>query len=389
MKCSGRYALTGERITVDTGSDGGRVIQYVDPVLDRAAEDDREDDDVFLSPGFIDLQVNGFAGVDFNSPTEEAEAIAGAIHAILSTGVTRFFPTVITGDPRVMLAALRNLGAAREAVPWGEAMEGFHVEGPHISPEDGPRGAHPKQWVRPPDVDEFWRWQEATQGNIRMVTLAPEWPGACNYIEAITRESVVASIGHTHATAAQIRDAVSAGATMSTHLGNGAGSTTRMEDFITAQLTEPRLAASFIVDDHHLPDEFLRRALAEKGLERSVLITDAVAPALCAPGPYMLGGVAVELLEGDRVVLRDGARLAGSALRMDRAIGNVMRRAGVTLAEALTMATTNAARVGRVRGRMRAFRPGERADLVKFRMVEGWLEIVETFLGGTKAWSIT
>jgi len=284
-----------------------------------------------------------------------------------------------------MLATLRNLAAAREAVPWGEVMEGFHVEGPHISPEDGPRGAHPAEWVRAPDIDEFWRWQEAARGNVRMVTLAPEWPGACAYIEAITRESVVASIGHTRSTAAQIRDAVSAGATMSTHLGNGAGSKTRTEDFITAQLSETRLAASFIVDGHHLPDDFLRRALETKGLERSVLVTDAVAPAMCAPGEYMLGGVDVDLHEDGRVTLHGGNRLAGSALRMDRAVENVIHRTGVTLAQAVTMATTNAARAGRVRGRLRGLQPGERADVVKFQMLDGKVRVTEVYVSGRRS----
>src|ERR1019366_1443623 len=109
--------------------------------------------------------------------------------------------------------------AARESVPEGYAIDGFHVEGPHISPEDGPRGAHPRQWVRPPDLDEFYRWQDAARGRIRIVTLSPEWPQAPRYIERITAEGVVASIGHTQAGAAQIADAVAAGATLSTNLG--------------------------------------------------------------------------------------------------------------------------------------------------------------------------
>lgn len=384
MKCSGRDALSGEQIAVDTGPFGG-AIQFVDPILD--PPDRGRQNDEFLAPGFIDLQVNGFAGVDFNSPTTTEDQMAHAVRAILSTGVTRFFPTVITGDPVEMLAALRNLAAARENIPFGEAMEGFHVEGPHISPDDGPRGAHPREWVRRPDIREFWRWQDAARGNVRLVTLAPEWPEACDYIEAITREGVVASIGHTRATAAQIRDAVSAGATMSTHLGNGAGSTTRTEEFITAQLSEPRLAASFIVDNHHLPEDFLRNALAAKGVERSVLVTDAAAPAMSPPGPYMLGGVAVDLHDDDRVTLRDGSRLAGSALRMDHAIANVMSRADLTLAQAVTMATKNAARVGRLRGRLRGIQPGERADLVRFQVRDGQIEVSETYTGGERAYS--
>jgi len=375
MKCGGRSAVSGERIEIEF--DG--VIKSVDPLLTSAA-----DDGIFVASGFVDLQVNGFAGADFNSPSTPHQDIHQSIALLFSTGVTRFFPTVITGEPGAMLASLRNLAAAREALADGLAMEAFHIEGPHISPEDGPRGAHPKEWVRAPDFAEFLRWQEAGQGHVRLITLAPEWPGAIRYIEQITELGVVAAIGHTRASPQQIRDAVAAGATLSTHLGNGAGSATRTDDFIKYQLSEPRLAASFIVDYHHLPDEFLRLALKTKGVDRSILVTDAVAPALCPPGPYMLGGVAVELREDDRVTLRGGERLAGSSLRMDRAIGNVMDRAGVSLAQAVTMATTNPARVGRVPGRLRGLQPGSRADLVRFRINRGRVEILETWLSGKR-----
>ena len=378
MKCSGRSAVSGEPIEIVFES----AIQNVDPVFDENGHSG-----VFVAPGFIDLQVNGFAGVDFNSPTAPHDEIERAIVATFSTGVTRFYPTVITGAPDAMLAALRNLAAARESLTDGHAMEAFHVEGPHISPDDGPRGAHPREWVRPPDFAEFQRLQDAAQGHVRLITISPHWPGAPRYIEQITELGVVASIGHTRAAPQQIRDAIAAGATMSTHIGNGAGSATRTEDFIACQLSETRLAASFIVDYHHLPDEFLRRALAAKGAERSILVTDAAAPALCAPGPYMLGGVAVELRDDDRVTLRGGNRLAGSSLRMDRAIGNVMDRAGVSLAHAVTMATTNAARVGRVPGRLRGLQPGSRADVVRFRMDAGRVEILETWLSGKRVFS--
>ncbi len=374
MKCNGRNAISGEQIEIEFDT----TIRTAEPVLTPHA-----DDAVFIAPGFVDLQINGFAGVDFNSPHAELQP---ALDAIFSTGVTRFFPTLITGEPGAMLAAIRNLADARESLPNGHAIEAIHVEGPHISPEDGPRGAHPREWVRPPDFAEFQRWQDAAQGLVRIVTLSPEWPEAARYIEHITEQGVVAAIGHTRATPAQLRDAVSAGATLSTHLGNGAGSRTRTEEFIEFQLTEPRLAASFIVDQHHLPDDFLRRALDLKGLERSVLVTDAVAPAMCEPGPYMLGSVPVELRADDRVTLRGADRLAGSSLRMDRAIANVMSRAGVGLAQAVTMASTNPARVGRVPGRLRALQPGTRADLVRFRLDAGRVEILETWLSGQRVY---
>jgi N-acetylglucosamine-6-phosphate deacetylase len=384
MKCRGRDAITGERIEVEFNA----ALQHVDPILRADPANPEPDDEAWIAPGFVDLQINGFAGADFNSPWTTPEQIDAAIAAVLSTGVTRFFPTVITGAPEEMLGALRNLAAARESLQNGPAMEAFHVEGPHISPEDGPRGAHPARWVRRPDLDEFRRWQEAARDHIRLVTLAPEWPEAPRYIEQVVRQGVVVSIAHTRASAQQIADAVAAGATLSTHLGNAADSVLpRRDNYIWQQLAEDRLAASFIVDEHHLSDPFLRVALRAKGIERSVLVTDATMPAMCAPGPYMLGGVPVELTEDDRVVLRGGTRLAGSSLRMDRAVANVMKLAGVSLAQAVTMATINAARVGRVPGRLRGIQPGERADLVRFKLNGGRVEVLETYLSGRRVFA--
>src|ERR1700733_8444192 len=148
----------------------------------------------FISPGWIDLQVNGFAGVDYNSAASSHQQIGHSIRALFACGVTRFFPTVITGSPENVTAALRNLAGAKESIAEGPAMEAFHLEGPYISPDDGPRGAHPARWVRPPDLSEFARFQEAANGNIRLVTLSPEWPEASKFIEKITEKSVVASI---------------------------------------------------------------------------------------------------------------------------------------------------------------------------------------------------
>ena len=272
---------------------------------------------------------------------------------------------------------------ARESLDVGAATEAFHVEVPHISPEDGPRGAHPARWVRPPGYEEFLSWQESAHGHVRLVTLSPEWPAAAQYIEKLSREGVVTSIGHTSATREQIQDAVSAGATLSTHIGNGAHAMLpRHPNYIWEQLAEDRLAASFIVDGIHLANSFLRVALRAKGVERSILVTDAVMPAMCAPGPYMLGEVAVELHEDQSVRLRGGTRLAGSSLRMDRAVENVMRMAGLSLTEAVTMATINPARIGRVSSRQRGIKPGERADLVRFRYEEGRMVVMETYFSG-------
>jgi N-acetylglucosamine-6-phosphate deacetylase len=348
----------------------------------------------FVSPGFIDLQVNGFAGADYNDPSSSHEAIAQSIRTMFETGVTRFFPTLITGSEERIVRALRNLVAARksfaaEGRPEADAMAGIHVEGPHLSPEDGPRGAHPLEHVRPPDSEEFRRWQEAAQGEIRLVTVSPEWVDTPAYVKTLVRAGVVASIGHTKANTDQIRAAVDAGATMSTHLGNAAHPILpKTQSYIWDQLAEDRLVASFIVDGIHIPAGFLKTALRAKGLERAVLVTDAVMPAMCDVGFYTLGQVEVELRANGSVVITGTERLAGSALRMDRAIGNSVRLAGVSLHEALTMATVNAARAGRVAGRLRGLATGEKADFVRFQWDprSSILQVKETIVAGVSAY---
>jgi N-acetylglucosamine-6-phosphate deacetylase len=378
MKCSGHNALTGEPVEVTFGETVTSV-RVLPPGPRPLAPGP------CLAPGFIDLQVNGFAGVDYNDPRTPPEEIARSIQALFATGVTRFYPTVITGPPDDMAAALRNLARARESVAGGDAIDGFHVEGPHISAEDGLRGAHPRQWVRPPDYEEFQRWQEAAGGRLRIVTLAPEWPEAPRFIERITAAGVVAAIGHTGATAAQIADAVAAGATLSTHLGNGAHQVLRRHpNYIWEQLAEDRLMADFIVDGIHLDASFLKTAIRAKTVDRAVLVTDASTPAGAAPGAYRLGEQAVELTAAGRVVLAGTDRLAGSALRMDRGVENLMRLAGLTLADAVRMATVNAAKAGKVQGRMRGLVVGERADLVQFRFDGTHVEVTGTWVLGRR-----
>ena len=378
----GRIAGTSEVAQIDFE---GSAITAVDELISPPATEN------YVTSGFIDLQVNGFAGVDYNNPTVSHEAILQSLQAMLATGVTRFFPTIITGSEERIVGALKNVISAKEefersGILEAAAIEAFHVEGPNISPEDGPRGAHPLEHIRPPNLAEFQRWQEAAHGNIRLVTVSPEWDGAPAYVASLVRSGVVASIGHTKATAGQIAAMVDAGATMSTHLGNGAHPVLpKTQNYILDQLVEDRLTASFIVDGIHIPGVFLRTALRAKGVERSVLVTDAVMPAMCPPGAYSLGQVDVELKEDGRVVLSGGTRLGGSALSMDRAIGNAVRLGGISLREALVMATVNAARAGRIAGRRRGLTPGEKADLVVYQWdgSSSRLKVVKTILGGS------
>lgn len=373
MRIRGTDIHSGQSITIRT--DRGKVagIEQSDEPCDR-----------FISPGWLDLQVNGFAGVDYNDPTSPGDEIARSIEVQRETGVARFYPTVITGSRDDMLGSLRNLARTKRSLAHGGAMLGFHVEGPWISPHDGPRGAHPREHVRAPSIDEFKRFQEAAEGNIGLVTLSPEHAEAPGVIEHMVKADIVVSIGHTDANAQQLDAAVEAGASMSTHLGNGAHATVpRHGNYILRQLANDRLYAGLIVDGIHLPEHFVKIAIRAKGLDRSILVTDAVAPALCRPGIYRLGEQEVELLPERRVELTSSRRLAGSALSMDRGIENAMRFAGLRLPEAIALATSNPAEAMGLADRVGNLEPGQPADFTLFRVGEsGEIQVDRTVVAG-------
>jgi N-acetylglucosamine-6-phosphate deacetylase len=290
-------------------------------------------------PGFVDLQVNGFAGIDFGDPELTSERLLEAVAAIERTGVTRFLPTLITSSLEAFSACARTI--ARTPHP---AIAGIHMEGPYISPEDGYRGAHLRAFVRGADVDDFRRRQDAAEGRIRLLTVAPEVPGALRVIEHAVAGGVRVAMGHTGATGPQIADAVKAGATLSTHLGNGCPATIpRHPNVIWEQLGEDRLLASFIVDGHHLPPATVKSMIRAKTPARSILVTDAIAAAGMPPGRYTLGGQEVELSAAGRVAAPGAPNLAGSALRLDAAIGHTVRFTGLALEEVVPMASTRPA----------------------------------------------
>ena len=361
----------GTRQTIDIRVKGGTI---------ESVKASAETTGRFVSPGWLDLQVNGFAGVDYNDPASPGDEIARSIDVQRSTGVARFFPTVITGSHEDMIGSLQNLARASRTLANGDAMLGFHVEGPWISPRGGPRGAHPKTHVRGPTIEEFERFQDAAEGNVRLVTLGPEHAEATRVIEHMAASGVVVSIGHTAATPAQIEDAVKAGATMSTHLGNGADSMIpRHDNYIVHQLADDRLYAGLIVDGIHLPPPFAKIAIRAKGPDRSVLVTDAVAPACCRPGLYKLGEQEVELLPEQRVELTSSRRLAGSALSMDRGVENAMRFAGLTVLEATRLASSNPGTAIGLARRSGYLEPGQTADFTIFQLSpEGRVDVERT-----------
>ncbi len=355
--------------------------------LERVADDPGG---TWISPGWMDIQVNGYAGHDPNATDADASTTAAMVRALWPEGVSGSCITICTESEAHILANLRAIVAACEADPLVAAsVVGIHVEGPHISAEDGPRGAHPLRHVRPPDIGEYRRWQEAAGGRIRIVTLSPEHEAAIPYIRAIVADGVVASIGHTAATGEQIRAAVDAGARWSTHLANGAHDLVRRHpNYIWDQLAEDRLSAGFIFDGHHLPPAVMKTVLRAKGVERVVLVSDVVSMAGLPPGRYIaFDGGEIDLLPSGRLELAGTPYLAGSATALPACIANAVRYAGATLPDAVRMVTTNPSRLLGLpmsAGR-ESIRTGVAANLTMFRRSEasGDVEIVRTILGGT------
>ena len=291
-------------------------------------------------PGLVDIQVNGFAGVDFNSPDVTPDRIRQALTALRASGVTRFLPTFITGPLDRFAACARAINAVEDP-----AIAGIHMEGPYISPNDGPRGAHPRAHAISASRDDFNRRQDAAAGRIVLVTLAPEVPGAIDLIEYLSENDVRVAIGHSEAPPEMVRNAIRAGATLSTHLGNGCAAVMpRHPNLIWEQLAADELVASLIVDGHHLPAATVKTAIRAKSPRRTILTTDAMAAAGCPPGSYCIGDVDVDVGVDRRVSLRGTPYLAGSALTMPEAIANTVRFTGLALDDVLPMASTIPAR---------------------------------------------
>lgn len=376
----GRSAEDGQvvRVAVERG-----VVTAIERVID----DPRG---IWISPGWMDIQINGYAGHDPNAAGAGATTTAAMVRALWPEGVSGSCITICTESEAHILSNLRAIVAACDIDPLiASSVVGIHVEGPHISVEDGPRGAHPLRHVRPPDIAEYRRWQEAARGRIRIITLSPEYAEAVPYIQAIVADGVLASIGHTTATGDQIRAAVDAGARWSTHLGNGAHALIRRHpNYIWDQLAEDRLSAGFIFDGHHLPPAVMKTVLRAKGVERTVLVSDAVSMAGLLPGRYTLfDGGEVELLASGRLELAGTPLLAGAATALPTCVANAVRHAGATLSEAVRMVTTNPARLlglPTAAGR-ESLRTGVAANLTMYRRSEetGNIEVVRTVLGGT------
>lgn len=295
--------------------------------------------------GLIDLQVNGYAGVDFNDTGLDAAALDHALHAMLCSGVTTCLPTLITAPEQVLAERFAALDQAVANSRLGKAMvPGFHLEGPFLDPAPGYAGCHPPGAMLSPDPAVLQRLATPLTRPILLLTLAPEQSGGIALIAWARSKGMLVAIGHSAADEAVVAEAADAGATMSTHLGNALPHMQpKFRNPLIAQLSEDRLAASFIADGIHIPVPALKVLLRAKGLSRSVLVTDATAAAAASPGHYSFAGMVIEHASDGTVRQPGSAVLAGSALCLDQAVRNLAAWGLATPAEAIRLATANPA----------------------------------------------
>ncbi|MCL1818226.1 MAG: hypothetical protein FWG35_04790 [Spirochaetaceae bacterium] len=366
MEISALSALSGRPVEIEFTE--GRVTRVRESSLPESPREKDGGAQVWVSPGFLDIQVNGFLGSDYSLEGLQNRHIAEICRSLAKSGTTQHIATLVTSPPERML---RNLGVISRAMDDDEdiraAVAGIHIEGPFIAEEDGPRGAHDRSFVRDPDFGEFREWQAAARGRIKIVTLAPEKPGAIAFIEKLRAEGVIPALGHTAAAPEIIAAAVAAGARLSTHLGNGShANLPRLKNYIWQQLAEDNLAASIICDGFHLPAAVVKSVYRVKGPARLILVSDAALLGGCAPGLYKWGNLDVEVFADGHIGLPGTSMLAGAARLLDHGIPRFMEFTGAGLAETIALCTENPARL---LGLEHGFpQPGSPANLALFRL---------------------
>ena len=334
----------------------------------------------WVAPGLFDLQLNGFRGIWFSSESLTMDEVESVITAFAEQGITGCLPTLITNSCEAIEHGLRTIFLATQRSGLVRDMIcGCHVEGPWISPDNGPRGAHPVAHVRAADWSELERWQTAAGGLVKLVTLAPEAPGALDLIPAAVQRGIVIALGHTAADGATISEAIQRGARLGTHLGNGcAGMIPRHDNVFWPQLADDRLAVSVIADGWHVPTPMLKCILRCKTLDRLILTSDVSGFGGCPPGRYTTPAVDVEVLADGRIVVAGQTQfLAGSGATTGECVARFHQSCEVPLADAWTLASFNPTRLLGLE--TSTITEGQPAFLTVFRMEpDGSAEVPES-----------
>lgn len=332
---------------------------------------------MLIAPGLIDIHIHGNAGHDVMEP--DSSGLIAMQRAMVKCGVTGYLATTVTAPQNRLLQALEHLGKVTRANHndgrSGSRMLGVHLEGPFIS--HAKRGVHPPESLVQPSIGLFERYWQASAGAIRMMTIAPELPGAPETIQHALRLGVHSSLGHSNATYAESLQAIAAGADHATHTFNAMRPLDHREPGILgAALSDERLTADIIADGIHVDPSVVKMFLAVKGEERAILITDAISATGMGDGHYKLGDLDVTVT-GDRC--EHEGKLAGSVLTLDHAVRNIVSFAGWKLQQSIRLATLNPAHLLGISDRKGTLAPGTDADLV---ILTPGAEIVETFVAG-------
>lgn len=340
----------------------------------------------FVAPGFIDIQINGYMGVDFTGPDLSVESIKVIVESLYKVGVTSFLPTIITNDKKRIIENFKILAESLNDSDLSKSIPGFHLEGPYISPIKGFRGAHLEKYIRDPNWSEFVEFQNAANGNIKLITVAPELNGSIDFIKKLANSEVIVSLGHHNGTYEQIENAIFAGASLSTHLGNGcANEINRHNNPIWPQLSNDKLSISIIADGFHLNKEELRTFYKVKGNEKTILISDALDLAGLKPGEYIRGERKVLLTE-NVIKFPEENVLAGAASPISKGIENIIKLTDCKLSEAIRMASENPAKLLGLNS-IGKIEVGKRADIILFSFTNNKIEIQKTFVAGKLVYS--
>jgi len=374
----GLSCLDGSPVSVEIAE--GKIVR-VQPL--KKLSDERQA--VYIAPGLIDNQVNGFAGVSFTFGGSEltAEGVRKATRELWKKGVTSYLPTLTTNSREVLLKNFTILAGAKNDPALRGSIPGFHLEGPFISSVDGYRGAHPLKYVRKPDWQEFLDLYEASGRAILTVTVAPEQDGAMEFIRRCTEMGVTVALGHHNAGRAVVDQAVLNGACVATHLGNGcANMINRHVNPLWPQLANQQLSASLICDGFHLLDEEIAVFYKVKGPEKTIITSDVTSFAALPPGQYKNeDGETIELTSDGMLRFPAQNVLYGSATPISRGVVKIMEVTGCTLGEAVRMASANPAALYGLHDRGE-LKPGKRADLILFTVGKRDLHIVKTYVAG-------
>jgi N-acetylglucosamine-6-phosphate deacetylase len=357
--------------------DGGRITE-VTPAAASPAEEVIDAGGLLLVPGFLELQINGAFGQDFTAGPESIWPVAARLPCF---GVTSFLPTIITSPPGMVHSAQSVLRHGPPAGFQGARPLGLHVEGPYLNPER--KGAHREDYLRPPSLEECSAY--SPEQGVRLLTLAPELPGALDIIQELVRRGVVVSAGHSMATVEQARLAFAAGDSWGTHLFNAMAPLHQFEPgLVGAILAEQEWRFGLIADGIHVHPTLVSLVWKLSGPGRMTLVSDAMAALGMSPGVYRLGDMRQVVVDETSARLPDGV-LAGSILSQDAALRNLMAFTGCELEEALTCLTTTPAALLGLSVEIGQVAPGFRADLV---LLSPGLEIVRTLVAGQTVYRV-